>query len=237
MFRNEQVPCLTQINDTGDGPDKFIACTWTKPPDDLLNRIWAPVDPSCSYVPGQSSTVWTFSCSAGVDPVKSIGDNSWGSSYAGNPDPYNAPDGSPRRLRCAGGSAGADRARPAAAGAPARRARPRAGARQRHPPAGGCGWRARRSSWTGCCSTGAAARAGATARPSGTAVVEADAETSCSGRFTAATTGRRERARHGTAHRPEGRARLTLNVGAATFRAPRVCHALPASVAIDTPPL
>jgi hypothetical protein len=33
------------------------------------------------------------------------------------------------------------------------------------------------------------------------------------------------------------RARLTLNIGAATFRAPRACQALPASVAIDTPPL
>jgi FG-GAP-like repeat len=143
VFRNEQVPCLTQINNTGDGPDKFITCTWTKPPDDLLNRIWAPVDPSCSYVPGQSSTVWTFSCSAGVDPAKSIGDNSWGfPSYAGNPDPYNAPGGF-------SASASAAQADPPCAAA--RRCAPTPSSR------GGCGWRARPSSWTGCCSTGAAA--------------------------------------------------------------------------------
>ena len=33
------------------------------------------------------------------------------------------------------------------------------------------------------------------------------------------------------------RALLTLTAGAAAFRAPRACHALPARVAIDTPPL
>jgi len=57
------------------------------------------------------------------------------------------------------------------------------------------------------------------------------------GRFAAATTGRRGvRVALRRADRP-GRARLTLKLGAATFRAPRACHALPASVALDTPPL
>jgi hypothetical protein len=57
------------------------------------------------------------------------------------------------------------------------------------------------------------------------------------GRFTGATTGRRSV--RATVRRTgrRGRARLTLNIGAATFRAPRACHALPASVAIDTPRL
>ena len=239
VFRNEQVPCLTQINDTGDGPDKFITCTWTKPPDDLLNRIWAPVDPSCSYVPGQSSTVWTFSCSAGVDPVKSIGDNSWGfPSYAGNPDPYNAPGG----FSSSASAAQADPRVPIVLG------RPRQG--HRRAVRGRAQVRANAILPRGMRLAGATIkldrllfdRRGRSelARPHGRRAprsLKLTLRRAAPGRFTAATTGRRSV--RATVRRTgrRGRARLTLNVGAATFRAPRVCHALPASVAIDTPPL
>ncbi len=57
------------------------------------------------------------------------------------------------------------------------------------------------------------------------------------GRFSAAAKSGRPRARIVVHRLARRRASLTLTAGAAAFRAPRACHALPARVAIDTPPL
>jgi hypothetical protein len=57
------------------------------------------------------------------------------------------------------------------------------------------------------------------------------------GRFTAAARSGRPRARIVLRRVGRGRASLTLTAGARAFRAPRACHALPASVALETPPL
>ena len=249
VFRVEQVPCLTQVDDTGGGND--ITCTWTKPPADLVKRIWGPVSTGCRYVPGQSITVWTFSCSAGVNPVTSIVDNSWGfPSYAGNPDPYRAPGGfsaSAAAARTAGRTTDATTAR-ATLSRPIALGRPQSG---------------RRRAVRGRAQVRATAflpprlrLAGATlslerllfdrrgrgelVRPRGGRAprpMQLTLERAGRGRFTAVAVGRRSV--RATVRRTDrrSRARITLNVGAAAFRAPRACHALPASTAMDTPPL
>ena len=234
QYGAEQVPCIDK-QDTAGGTDPV--CTWTSPPADLMNRIWGPVSSGCNYVPGQSDTVWTFGCSAGVDVATSIGENSWKfPSYAGDPNPYNAPGGF---------TASASAARPTPA---IRLGRPRTGGRR--------AVRGRAQVETGIMLPRGTRLAGATVgvgrllfdrrgrgeltRRSGKGAarpVTLRLRRAARGRFTGASTGRR-RVRV-TVRRVDrrGRARLTLNLGAAAFRAPRACHALPATVAIDTPPL
>lgn len=63
-------------------------CTFNLPPSTLMNQIWGPVTPDCSYVPGETSTKWVFgSCSVGVDVATSIGNNTWAfPSHSGAPE-------------------------------------------------------------------------------------------------------------------------------------------------------
>ena len=94
-------------------------CAWTLPPDDLLTRIWGPVQPKCQYKPGTAATAWTFgTCSAGVDVNSSIGDNTWGfATHAGNPDPTWASLGKAATAQAqARACAGADRPGPGRVG-------------------------------------------------------------------------------------------------------------------------
>ena len=184
------------------------------------------------YVPGQSDTVWTFGCSAGVDVATSIGENSSRfPSYAAIPNPKRARW--VHRLRLRRSPTPAIRlGRPRTGGRRATRGRAQVetgSSPPRYRLAGatvGVG----RLLWT---SVGAASRAPPGGAPRGRSRSERRA---ARGRFTGASTGRR-RVRV-TVRRVDrrGRARLTLDLGAAAFRAPRACHALPATVAIDTPP-
>ena len=146
----------------GVDADFFDGCSWPLPPDDLMNRIWAPLSPTCSYQPGQSKGAWTFGCSAGVDVNSSIGANTWlFPSYAGSPDPGTDPGfrasaaAAPRAGSAQADPGSAGQARPAAARRAASGAWPRSVARRHRCSRAGCGWRARRSGSTGCCSSGA----------------------------------------------------------------------------------
>ncbi len=241
QYGAEQVPCMAEQDYSGTDD----VCTWNTPPADLMNRIWGPVSPGCSYVPGQSDTVWTFGCSAGVDPATSIGDNSWGfPSYAGDPDPYNAPGGF---------SSSAAAARPGAAArvrrlAPIRLGRPRHG--HRRAVRGRAQVRGGITVPRGMRLTGATVRLdrllfdrrgrGELARPYGgraSRPVKLRLKRRAPGRFTAATAGRRSVRVTVRRVGRRGRARLTLRLGAKAFRAPRACHALPAANALKTPRL
>jgi hypothetical protein len=46
-------------------------CVYATPPDTIAKRIWGQVSPGCSYN-GNASTEWTFTCSLGTDPQKSV---------------------------------------------------------------------------------------------------------------------------------------------------------------------
>ena len=186
-----------------------------------------------------------FGCSAGVDPARSIGDNSWNfPSYAGNPDPYRAPGGFSSSASAARTAATAQADPPA----PIMLGRPRHG--HRRAMRGRAQVRAGTVLPRGMRLEGATLRLdrllfdrrgrGELARPHGRRAprpLNLTLRRAAPGRFTAATTGRRSV--RATVRRTgrRGRARLTLDLGASTFRAPQACHALPASVALDTPPL
>ena len=75
----------------------------------------------------------------------------------------------------------ADQARPAAVRAPAGGARPGAAAGRGRHAAAGCGWRARRSGSSGCCSSAGPRRAHAPRGRRAPTAAEADAATRCSG--------------------------------------------------------
>jgi hypothetical protein len=230
------VPCLI-------GTDGYDICTWTKPPDALINKIWGPLSDLCKYVPGKSATAWTFgNCNAGADLITTVGKNTWNfPSYAGNPDPYNAPGGY---------TSSAAAAQPAAARSrsPIRLGRPRLGrrsaARARTRLSGEVSL-PRGMRLAGAKVTvhrllleehghGELTRPhrGRAARP-----LQLKLRRVGAGRFTAAKTGRRSTriALHRAVRR--GRTQLTLSFAAPTFRTPRACHALPASIATDTEPL
>jgi hypothetical protein len=174
-----------------------------------------------------------------VYPATSIGDNSWNfPSYAGNPDPYNAPGG----FTASASAAQADPPAPIVLG------RPRQG--RRRAVRGRAQVRANTILPRGMRLAGATIRLdrllfdrrgrGELTRPHGRRAprpLKLTLRRAARGRFTGATTGRRSARVTLRRTGRRGRARLTLNVAAASFRAPRACHALPASVAIDTPPL
>jgi hypothetical protein len=235
----ETVPCY------GEDAAFFDGCDWTLPPDDLMNRIWGAVSPECSYVPGKSATVWTFGCSAGVDVNSSIGANTWlFPSYWGSPDPGTDP-----AFRSSAAAVRSGRSAQVGPGAPVRLGRPRHGLRRT------VRGRARLSVNTtlprGMRLAGATVRInrllferrghGELTRAHGDRAsrpVVLRLRRAARGGVTATTTGRRGSVRialRRTGRR--GRARLTGRIGAAVFRAPRACHALPASVALDTAPL
>jgi hypothetical protein len=221
-------PCIYHAN-TGS-----YLCRYDQnsPPADLMNRIWGNVSPQCNYK-FTSGTAWTFGCSAGVDVNTSVGQNSWGfTSYSRTPAIDTAP---------AAVAAARDRRR-----APIVLGRPRVGRRR----AG----RGRAYLRADVAIPRSLRLAGATVtlhrlvfergghgeltRPrGGRAPRPLKLRRTAAGRFTASTTGRR---RVGLVlRRVDRRARvaLRLRISGPAFRAPRVCHALRAAIALDTPPL
>ena len=201
-----------------------------------MTRIWGSLAqrPDCDYVPGTSTTAWTFDCPAAVDVNSSIGANTWGfNSHEAGPYPSDETSSAPQaaaagpaRAPIALGRSRVGRARPVRAGATlsAEASIPRrvglAGKtlildrllfeRSGH----GELTRPRRSPppWR------------VKLRRTG------------SGRFTAATTGTtRTRVTLQRVGRRD-RVAVKLAVGARAFRTPRACHALPASVALKTAP-
>jgi hypothetical protein len=227
-----QFPCLELLQN----PDWYCFFNAGVPPSTLANQIWGAVSATCSYVPGNALTQWTFgNCSAGVDVNSSVLANTWGfPTYSGSPIP---PGAVPRQ--------------PTAASARSRSrsliplGRPRVGAR---PAARG------RAQVTADLFVprrlrlaGAKVRLdrllferrgrGELTRPrGGRSAARLTLRRAGPRRFTATTTGRR-RARVTLRRTDRGRTRLTLAFGARAFRVPRACHALPAGVVPDTPPL
>jgi hypothetical protein len=219
-----------------------IPCTFPVPPQDLMNRIWGP--PNCIYKPDNESdsaaTEWTFGCSAGVDVNTSIGANTWNFPVRwGAPEPF-GPNG-----RGDEGSAAAAQLRlrrPIVLG------RPRLG--NRRAVRGSAQVSANVAIPHDLRLSGATLRLNRALferrgrgeltlprgkrrpRPLGLRLRRVG-----SGRFTAAKKGRRRVRIALRRVSRAGSARLTLGLGGAAFRAPRVCHALPASDALDTPPL
>jgi hypothetical protein len=235
---HERVPCVVQQ----DYQDVYDVCTWTKPPDDLMTKVWGTPSDRCTYVPGKSETAWTFGdCNAGVDVLTSIGENTWNfPSSEGDPDPYDAPGGFTA-------SAAAARAAAVPPRSSIRLGRGRLGRRS------AVGGRAQLSG--GVVVPRRMRLAGATvtvdrllfdrrgrgelARPYGgrpPRALRLTLRRAAPGRFTAAIKGRRS-VRVTLRRGRRGHARLTLGIGAAALRAPQACHALPASVARDAPPL
>jgi FG-GAP-like repeat len=222
-------PCIYHAT-TGD-----YLCRYDQnsPPADLMNRIWGPVSPPCNYKPKTSGTAWTFGCSAGVDVNTSIGQNSWGfTSYHRTP----AIDTAPAQL-----AAARDRLR-----APIVLGRPRVG--HRRAVRGRAYLRADVAIPRSLRLAGATVTLdrlmferggrGELTRPrGGRAPRPLKLRRTAAGRFTASTTGRR---RVGLVlRRVDRRARvaLRLRISAPALRRPRVCHALRAAIALDTPPL
>jgi hypothetical protein len=213
-------------------------CSWDLPPSDLMNRIWGPVSTDCTYQPGSAqSGAWTFGCPAGVDVNTSIGDNTWGfDTHSGDPDPtVNA--------TAAAAAAAAQRPRQA----------PIALGRARRLHRRALGGRAQVRA--GITVPRRVRLAGATVtvdrllfEPRGHGELTIAHGRSASrplrlklrragpGRFTAAIRSGRRSAR--IALRRVGRrahVELDLRFRAPAFRAPRACHALPASVALRAP--
>ena len=216
-------------------------CAWTLPPDDLLTRIWGPVQPKCQYKPGTAATAWTFgTCSAGVDVNSSIGDNTWGfATHAGNPDPTWASLG---RASTAQAQARAQ--------APIVLGRRRIGKRRAvkahtrlsagvHVP--------RRLRLAGATVTvkrvlfEPRGRGELTLPPLGDRTprpLELRLARSGSGRFRAAGRSNRRDVRIALRRLNQGtRVAVDLRASADAFRVPRTCHSLPASVARRTPPM
>ena len=230
------VPCGEDV-----GP-----CTFNFPPSDLMNRVWGRVEPECSYTPGKAETAWTFgSCSAGVDPITSIGQNTWGfPERTGSPVPF-PPNGTAFGAVAAGVTGAAARTRPRA---PIRLGRPRHG--HRRAVRGRARLRADTTIPRGMRLAGAtvtlkrllfeARGHGELTRPHGSRAarpLKLRLRRAAAGHFTASRTGRRSVRIALRRVGRRARTRLTLGIGAAAFRTPRTCHALPASIATDTQPL
>ena len=218
-------------------------CIFSFPPSDLMQQVWGRVEPECSYQPGKADTAWTFgSCSAGVDAITSIGKNTWGfPERSGSPIPW-WPNGTATGAAVAGVTGAAAQTRPRT---PIRLGRPQHGHRR--------AVRGRARLHADTTIPRAIRLAGATVtlhrvlfearghgeltRPNGGRAarpLKLRLGRAAVGRFTAATTSRRSvRIALRRVGRRE-RTRLTLGIGAAAFRAPRACHALPASIATDT---
>jgi hypothetical protein len=233
QYGAEQVPCVAEQDYSGTDD----VCTWTLPPADLMNRVWGPVSPECSYVPGQSDTAWTFGCSAGVDVATSIGQNTWNfPSYEGDPDPYNAPGGFTAVAAQA-------RSRP-----PIVLGHPRRGQQRAvpgHAQVLGAVTVPRRLRLAGATVTldrllVERRGRGEVARPYGgraPRTVRIRLRRDGPGRFSGAG-GDRRRVRVTLLRTgPRGRTRLALRLSAAHFRVPHACQALPVALARDSAPL
>jgi FG-GAP-like repeat len=228
-FGLDATPCTYQVT-TGDYDCRYDS---NSPPADLMSRIWGPVAPTCLYQPGNAQTAWTFGCSAGVDVNTSIGQNGWGfTSYHRTP----AIDTASAQL-----AAARDGRR-----APIVLGRPRVG--RRRAGRGRAYLRADVSIPRSVRLAGATVTLdrllfergghGELTRPrGGRAPRPLKLRRTSAGRFAAGTTGR-PRVRLVLRRVDRGaRVALRLRIGAPAFRTPRVCHALPAAIALDTPPL
>lgn len=203
-----------------------LVCAYDRVPDaKLSSQVWGEVDFNCDYVPGKSTTIWTFGkCSAGVDVRTSVVANTWGfPNNVGAPDPPGAFDCMIKN-GCAIGSR-------SEGAAPVRFKRTRAGMR------GSAELRTELGTLRGKRLAGATLRidrllfeeghgeltsASRKARPLTLRLSRAG-----KGRFVAKAKGRvTVELRRGR----DGRVRVTLS-GARVRHVPRACRALPASVA------
>ncbi|MDA0180931.1 hypothetical protein OJ997_11550 [Solirubrobacter phytolaccae] len=216
---NKGIPCGVTIGFFSD----TYTCTWTTPPSDIVNRVWATNESlgkagSCDYVPGQAKTKWTYGCSVEVDPQATIAVNGWGfPNKVGSPKPFDdtlvraSKLGPPAPIRL--GKRGRARVRTDVALPPGtrlagaeirldRRLFERGGHGELTHPRGKATTRTARLRWVG------------------------------GGRYVATTpAGTRV-----TVLRSHGRARVTLDIRAASLRPPRACVSLPASVRMDADP-
>jgi hypothetical protein len=225
----DKTPCVSGTY-VGD-----FSCSYVAPPSDLMSLIWGPLSDDCTYQPGGAqSSFWTYGCSVGVDVKTSIGKNSWGfTSYSGD---YWVDPG------YGSSAAAAGRARPRRVIA---LGRPRHGhqrAKRGHAYLRGDTMISRRIRLAGARVTlerllferggrGELTRVRGRRAPRALRLRRTGP-----GRFRAAA-GARSRVRIGL-RRVGRRTRvaLTLRIGAPSLRTPRVCHALPAATALDTPP-
>ena len=219
----------------GDPTDDPLVCNYVTPPSDVMDAIWGPITPDCTYQPGNpQSEWWTYGCSAGVDVNTSIGSNTWGfTSLSGDLAPI-PPSGA--------SATAAGRARPGPAIALGRRRYGRQPARRGHAYLRRDTLIPRRVRLAGATVSmprllfERGARGELTRARRSRAPRPLKLRRTAPGRFTAARNGR-PRVRI-TLRRVGRRARvaLALRISARRFRVPRVCHALPAATALDTPP-
>jgi hypothetical protein len=229
-----------------------LECAYDRVPGNS-SKVWGALSGNCSYNPAPPSdptppsgsgpeTVWSFDkdCSAGVDVVSSVVENGWGfTSYSGSPDPPNAWCGILGIKYCVSqASASQLRSR-----GPIRLGRPRLG--RRRAVRGRAQMRARIGTLGGMRLAGATVTLkrllfepghGELTHPTrAQRPLKLRLSRVAAGRFAATTKGRRK-VRLTVRRGPNRRASLTL-LGARVFHTPAACLALPASVALESPPL
>lgn len=230
-FAQDKAPCSYT---TIDG--WWYTCIYYKLADDLRAAIWNPLPATCLYTPGSSASSWKFGCPAGDDIALSIGQNTWG---------FNNYCGDFVASSCAGAGA-------TASAATAQTREPITLGRKRHGRARAVPGRMRLSATITLARdvqlTDATVKVprllfeprgrgeltrGRRSRPPGPLVLRRTGP----GRFSAASTSGGQRVRITLRRRPYGRASLSLTATARAFRTPGACHALPASVALESAPL
>jgi hypothetical protein len=228
-FDDEVTPCKKTFGTAR-------TCIYYGLPNDILGTVWSPPT-GCIYVPGKPGTAWRFGCPIGDDPELSVHQNSWG---------FNTYCGNPRAGACAGAPASASASAQTGRRAPIMLGRLRHG--QRRAARGRARFRAEIGIPPRLRLAGAKVgfkrllfelrgHGELTRTPGSRPPRPLVLRRTGPGRFTAAARSGRPRARIVLRRVGRGRASLTLTAGARAFRAPRACHALPASVALETPPL
>jgi hypothetical protein len=227
QFNDEVTPCKKTFGDAR-------TCIYYGLPNDILGKVWVPPT-GCIYVPGDPGTSWKFTCPIGDDPELSVHQNSWG---------FNTYCGNPRAAACAGAPASASSQ--TGRRAPVMLGRTRHG--QRRAARGRAQFRAEIGIPPGLRLAGAKVgfrrllfelrgHGELTRTPGSRAPRPLVLSRTGRGRFGATARSGRPRARIVLRRLGHGRASLTLTAGARAFRTPLACHALPASVALETSPL
>ncbi len=226
-------------------------CAYDRVPSNA-NMVWGALSDNCSYQPGHSETAWTFGeCSAGVDVRTSVGLNTWGfPSHSGSPDPPEAWCGTQFRqiskcsARAALASSRARTAQEHTGRQPIRLDRPGSG--RRRAVRGRAQIRADIGSLRGVRLAGATVRVKrllfelghreltAPKARRGPQPLKLRLVRAGGGRFVAASKGRRPVRLVLRRRGPGASLRLTSE---RVYHTPRACHALPASVALQSPPL